>query len=439
MRVIGMIFNIYISNRIGSEAVGVFTLVMSVYLFFVTIATSGLSMAVTCILPEEFSKRNYAKVLLSIRTCIFLASILGIFSGIIICVFSSNIISMYLHNFVSNNVLYLIAIGLPFIAMSSCINGYFSARRKSYKTALVQVSELLVKIIMTIIFLSQNISKGVEFICISLILADVISEVFSFTLLFILYCKDKRNFSFYNTKQFGNYKKIWKISFPIAITSYIRSGLSTLKQLIIPSQLEKYGLSCSLSLSYYGIISGMIIPVLVFPSVFLSSFSILLIPEFSSYLANGNKKSIEFLTNKILFIISIFSFIIASFYFMFSNQISMFVYQSIEYAKWFKLLSPLIFFMYIDNILDSILKGLNKQFGVMCCNIFDLVSTIIIIYFLLPLFGINGYIFSIIFSELINFIISFIQLYKAVNIKKRFLLFFFIVILISLFVFVTNF
>lgn len=434
-----MIFNIYISNQIGSEAVGVFTLVMSVYLFFVTIATSGLSMAVTCILPEEFTNGNYVKALSTIRTCIFLASILGIFSGGIICIFSSNIVSMYLHNLVSNNVLYLITTGLPFIAMSSCINGYFSARRKSYKTAFVQISELLVKIIITIILLSQNISKSVESICISLILADVISEIFSFAILFMLYCKDKRNFCFHNTKLFGNYKKIWKISFPIAITSYVRSGLSTVKQLIIPSQLEKYGLSCSLSLSYYGVISGMIMPVLIFPSVFLSSFSVLLIPEFSSYLADKNKKSIDFLTNKILLITSIFSLIIASLYFIFSNQISLMVYQNIEYSKWFKLLSPLIFFIYIDNILDSILKGLNKQFGVMCCNIFDLVTSIIIIYFLLPLFGIDGYIFSIIFSELINFTISFFQLYKSVMIKRIFLLFFFIVILISLLIFVTHF
>ena len=35
-RSISMVFNIYVSNKIGSEAVGVFSLVMSVYMFFIT-------------------------------------------------------------------------------------------------------------------------------------------------------------------------------------------------------------------------------------------------------------------------------------------------------------------------------------------------------------------------------------------------------------------
>lgn len=180
-------------------------------------------------------------------------------------------------------------------------------------------------------------------------------------------------------------------------------------------------------------------PVLIFPSVFLSSFSILLIPEFSSYMADNNKKAINFLVNKILILTSIFSILIASIYFIFSSQISMIIYQTIEYAKWFKLLSPLIIFIYIDNILDSILKGLNKQFGVMCCNIFDLISSIIIIYFLLPIFGIEGYIFSIIFSELLNFIISFFQLYKCTKIKKEFIILFITLIFISILIFINNF
>ena len=46
-RSISMVFNIYVSNKIGSEAVGVFSLVMSVYMFFITLATSGLSLACT--------------------------------------------------------------------------------------------------------------------------------------------------------------------------------------------------------------------------------------------------------------------------------------------------------------------------------------------------------------------------------------------------------
>ena len=40
VRLVGMSFGIYINNKIGSEAVGVFGLISSVYVFSITLATS---------------------------------------------------------------------------------------------------------------------------------------------------------------------------------------------------------------------------------------------------------------------------------------------------------------------------------------------------------------------------------------------------------------
>lgn len=417
MRCVGLIFNIYISNKIGSEAVGIFTLVMSVYLFFVTVANSGLSVAVTYTLSEEFAIKQKKEAYKAIRTGIFFSLLLGIVAGGFI-IFASPVLS---HSFLQDKVspvpFYFIAIGLPFIAMSSCMNGYFSSIRKSYKTAIAQVLELLVKIMMTIVFLSWSISKGVEAICISLILADVISEIVSFLYLFVLYQKDKKKNYSISLQTFGQKKKLIKIAFPVAITSYLRSGLSTLKQLLIPSQLEKSGLSASTALSNYGVINGMVLPVLLFPNVLLTSFSSLLIPEISTYLAQKNNKAIHFVCDKIFRITGVFSIGIASIFFVFSHEISLLIYQSIESASYFKLLAPLIFFIYFDNIIDGILKGMNKQFAVMCCNVLDLSLTVLLIYFLLPILGIYGYLVSIFVSEILNFTVSFLQLIRTLHFK----------------------
>jgi len=77
--------------------------------------------------------------------------------------------------------------------------------------------------------------------------------------------------------------------------------------------------------------------------------------------------------------------------------------------------------MYMDNIIDCILKGLNKQFGVMCCNILDLSVTTCFIYFLLPIYGISGYIISIFISELLNFSVSLLQMIKYAKIRINFI------------------
>ena len=63
------------------------------------------------------------------------------------------------------------------------------------------------------------------------------------------------------------------------------------------------------------------------------------------------------------------------------------------------------------------LKGLNKQTGVVIVNIIDLVLTISILYFTLPVLGLTGYLLAIIISEIFNFCISYFQLYKATGFK----------------------
>ena len=421
MKFAALIFNIYISNQIGSEAVGVFSLVMAVYLFFITVATSGLNIAVTVIVSEKFALNKNKQAIKAIRTCIFFSLLLGIAAGGLILLFSNFITSKCLHNMVSSRPLFYIAIGLPFIAMSSCISSYFTTIRKAYKNAISQVFEFTIKMFATIILLKINITNGVEAVCISLILADVISEVCSFTLIFILYIIDIRLKKLEDVRSFGQRFNILKIAFPVAVTSYIRSGLSTLKQLIIPTQLEKSGISCSRALSQYGMINGMVLPVIAFPTVFTDSYSMLLIPEFSTYVAQKNYKAINFIANKIFKITCSFSMCICSIFFIFSNELGMAIYNNIEIGYFFKVFTPFIFFMYMDHIIDCILKGLNKQFGVMCCNILDLSITTCFIYFLLPILGIKGYVLSIFFSEVLNFSISLFQLIKYSKIRPNLL------------------
>lgn len=414
-----MVFNLYIYNKIGSEAVGIFNLIMSVYMLAVTLATSGLNIACTYIVSEQFSKGDYSNGIRAVKNCFSFSTLLGLFSSFILILFSNIISQNWLQATVSNIPLYLIAIGLPFIGISSVLNGYFAAVRKAYKSAFSQAFELTVKIFATILLLTFYPSHNIESICISLILGDVISEICSCILLVVLYHKDKNKYIKRTSKNFNFKKQILKIVFPVSITSCVRSGLSTLMQFVIPNRLMLFGISYSVALSEYGKISGMAMSILLFPSVFIMSFSNLLVPEFASLSAMQYKKRILQICQKVFSYTSAFSIIIAIIFFFFSNEISMLAFQNSECTNYIIVLAPLVLFMYVNNIIDSILKGLNKQFSVMICNILDLILTIGILYFLLPILGILGYLLAIMISELFNFIISYFQLYKATKFKME--------------------
>ena len=53
LQVIGMFFNVYISNKIGTESIGIYQLIMSVYMFSITVANSGIHLATTRIISEQ--------------------------------------------------------------------------------------------------------------------------------------------------------------------------------------------------------------------------------------------------------------------------------------------------------------------------------------------------------------------------------------------------
>lgn len=414
MKSIGMVFNLYLSNKIGSEAVGVFSLVMSVYVFAITLSTSGLSLACTRIVSEQLAQNNKKNGFKAVKSCLLFSLFLGLTSSFLILFFAKTITKNWLKTMISPMPLYLIAIGLPIISMASVLNGYFSAVRKGYKSAITQTVEWIIKILVSILFLNLCPDKNVEMICVGLILADVISEFCSFFLLYFLYKIEKTTYYNRAITSISFKKEILKISLPVCITSYIRSGLSMAKQFLIPNRLVLFGLPYRIALSEYGKINGMTMPILLFPNVFITSFSNLLIPEFSSLMVKQYQKRMKEICRKIFRITFVFSFGIAILFFLFADEISLMTFHNLDCGRYLKLLSPIILFMYLDNIIDSILKGLNKQFEVLVCNILDLILTISLLYFLLPHLGINGYLLCIIISEIFNFCVSSFQLYRAV-------------------------
>ena len=390
---------------------------MSVYTFGITLASAGINISTTRIVAEELACKNEIGAKKATRRCLFFSLIFSTCASMIFFIFSDFLTVHCLHNRISKKVIYLICIALPFISMSSAINGYFTAVRRVYKNAFAKFFEEFVKIICTAFLLKSFMPDGIDYACYSLIFADVISEVTSFLHLYFLYLRDKHGSlveSRYQDLDSYN-KRILRIAIPVALTSYLRSGLSTIKQLIIPSSLQKSGMNSSNSLIAYGIVNGMAMPIIMFPVSLITSFSSLLIPEFSRYYTQEKYQKIKSVSSFLLICTFMFSVIVAIFIFIFSDELSNLIYHKTEIAKYLRILSPLIIIMYLDVVIDSILKGLDAQVDVMVVNIFDCLISIAFIYFLVPILGFSGYIISIFISEVVDFSLSGYKLLKILR------------------------
>lgn len=393
---------------------------MSVYMLFVCFASSGVNLATSRIVSEQMAYGKEDGMKVAVRKCINYSLFMGTVSAVLLFLFAPFISTYWLHSKVSYIPLRIIAVSLPFLSVSSSINGYFSAIRNVKKTALSQVLGQIVQIYFVSFFINYFLPSGIEYACISLVLGSTISEIASFLLLSFSYKREVRKKKCIMNRGDNYTKQILRITLPIAFTSYVRSGLSTLKQILIPIRLEKSGISCEKALAQYGMINGMAMPLIMFPCSFISSFSMLLIPEFSYLNAKGNYNRINFAINKILKFCFIFSFLIMGIFWCFSEELSSSIYSEADVSIFIKVLSPLIVLMYIDNVVDGILKGLDKQVAVMGINILDLFTSITFIYFLLPIQGIKGYIVVLFISEILNGLVSLFLLIKETNLKVDF-------------------
>ena len=408
IRTVGVTFQVYISNRAGAEAMGLFSLLSGVYGFALTLATSGIHLGVTRLVVDSIAEKKSERVSPAMKRATIYALLFGILSAILLSASADMIGTHWLKDTRTISSLRLLAITLPFISLSSAWGGYFTAVRRPYKNALVQVLEQAIKIFATLQLLGVLLPFGIELTCCALVLGGVVAETLSFFLEFFLYLSDrKKNFQKNDCdsgKKEG--RKLLSITLPIAFTTYIRSGLITLQHILIPEGLRNSGASHSAALIAYGSIHSMAMPIILYPAALISSFSGLLVPELAESSIERSDLRTRYMISRVWSLSLIFSIGVAGILICFSKELGDTLYPGTETAKYIRILAPLIPIMYVDTATDAMMKGLGEQVYSMKINIADALISVILVWLLIPKYGIQGYIFAIYFSEFFNTVCS---------------------------------
>lgn len=425
MRAVSVSFNVYVSEKLGASGMGLFSLIMSVYGFAVTFATSGINLAVVRLVAENMdqTRGNVKKIM---RACLSYTLFFGILAFLILFSSSAVIGEHVLGDVRTIPSLRMIAVSLPFIAVTSALGGYFNGVRRVYKNAVTQVLEQTTKLVLCTAGLIFLAPAGLEYGCLAVVGGGSIAELISFIISFSLYLYDrKHNFEEGNTasdkikEKTSKLKEVISIAFPVALSAYARSGLITAEHLAIPWGLKKNGASTDKALASYGIIHGMVMPVILFPSAILSAFSGLLIPEVAECRAKNDVSQIRYITGRVFQVSLLFSIGVAGIFICFSNELGMTIYKSSEAVAYIKLIAPLIPVMYLDSAVDSMLKGLGQQLHSMKINIIDASLSLILVVILIPKIGIYGYIIVIFVCEIINISLSICRLLTIVDIDTQ--------------------
>ncbi len=423
MRAVSVIFNVYISNKAGSEAMGLFSLLGSIYGFSMTVAVAGINLGVTRLVSDALAKNDPKGAKKGASIALAVCTLTGTLAGILLFSLSGYLGGVVLGDVRAIRPLKLLAFTLTPIAICSCLSGYFTAVRRVKINAAFGIVAQFVKIGATVLLLSFFVDLGTEQACLCLVAGGAIAEFFSLGVTFILYLVDKRKLTRTSASpddtSKGLTRKLLSITLPVTFSACIRSALSMFQHILIPKGIFKSGKSWGEALSSYGALHGMALPLLLFPSAFISAFAGLLIPEISECCAQSDSARLERTAYRTLSLSLFFSIGVSGIMLFFSNELGVAIYNNEETALYIKILAPLIPVMYIDSAVDAILKGSGHQVYSMNINIIDTLTACIFALTLIPRIGIWGYVISIYATEIMNTSLSLIKMMSVTQMRPR--------------------
>ncbi len=417
LRLIAIGFSAWLSRKIGSEGMGLFQLIFSVYSFASTIATSGIYLAVTRLVSEEIGRGSYARANDAMRVCMIYGVIVSAAAAAFLWYGAPFIGTRILGDARTIRSMRVLSAALPFMAFSCSLRGYFFAIRQVWKTNSSQILEQLIRIVVVSIAFQFVLPNGLEWACTGIALGSVVSEGLTFFYTLTLYLWDKRQRRFSPEKVGATAGNVLHIAVPVALSNYLKEALVTLENILIPRGFRKYGADSALALSQYGMMSAMVMPILNFPAALITSFASLLVPEVAEWRATGRESEIDRLTEQVLRITLLFALPVSALFICFGVQLGSAVYDNRQVGQMLWVMAPLTPILYLDTVADALLKGMDEQLSVLRYSIIDSGLSVVLLYTLLPVFGLQGYITVLFFTSFVNASLSISRLTQVVRIS----------------------
>ncbi len=414
-RILGFVYRVYMSNAIGSEGMGLYQLIVPIYMLVWSISSSGISTTVSKLTAQENALNKYG----DINRILFHSVIISVLIALVLSIalyFSADIICMFLLKDTRAILsLKLISFCFPFMAAASCIRGWFFGLRETLTPAISQVFEQSVRML-TIFFLSGIlIPKGVEFAAAAAVTGMCLGEIASFVYVYLShkqFKKSNRLFSPYTKNLRLVYITILSMAIPLTANRMTGSFLSTLENILIPQKLQSFGLSQKNAMEIYGELTGMVMPLLMFPSSILTALSTTLLPAISEASAAGNKYRIITTLKKSMSFTSIIGIGTCGLFITYPNEICELIYNRFELGELLFSIGVLCPFMYLQVTFSGILNGLGEQIFIFKTSLLSSVINISFIYFMIPQYGIYAFILGWFISILT---VSFMCMHKIMK------------------------
>ena len=298
------------------------------------------------------------------------------------------------------------------VCLSGCMTGYFTAANRIGTLAAVEIGEQLCYMAVTMTTLTFWAGHDPAKACQAVVLGSGVSACMTLSCLLFLRIRHRPP----PGPRISVGRRLTQTAVPLALADDLKSGISTAENLMVPKRLALCR-SIDSPLAAFGMVSGMVFPVLMFPAAILYGLSDLLIPEMARCNASGSRRRIRYLARRSLRLALFYGIACGGVLFLLAEPLCILLYRSGEageYLRWFALLAPML---YCDAVVDAMNKGLGQQTVCVRFNILTSVMDVLGLYFLLPVWGIRGYFVSFFVSHAVNAVLSLGLLLKITGLR----------------------
>lgn len=401
LRLVGTSFQVYLSSRIGAAGIGLLQLTMSVGSLAMIAGIAGVRTATMYLTAEELGKKRPQNVTWVLSGCLLYSIACGGTAAFFLYTFAPQIASQWIGDSRATEALRLLAAFLPASCLCSVMTGYFTAANRIGTLAAVEVAEQLCSMAVTMTALSLWAGSDPGRACLCVVLGSGMGSLFTLSCLVVLRLRQGRVAG----PRIPVGQRLAQAAVPLALADVLKSGISTTENLMVPKRLS-LNRAISDPLASFGLLSGMVFPVLMFPACILFGLAELLIPELARCAAAGSRKRIHYLVRRSLRIAMLYGFFFSGAMILVAVPLCQRLYGSGEAGKCLELYALLIPMLYCDSITDAMTKGLGQQKMCVRYNILTNTLDVLLLYFLLPKYGMTGYFISFFLTHLLNFVLS---------------------------------
>lgn len=423
-RIIGFFYRIYLSRLFGEEGMGIYQLLSPVLALSFSLSAAAYQTAISKLVAERTAK-GQVESFQPLLTGLSISLPLSVVCNAVIFLFAEPIGTCLLSEPRTVSMLRILSFSIPFSAVHSCINGYFYGIKKAGLPAGAQLIEQLVRVGCVFGISGYAVSRGnhptINVAVLGLTVGEFISMLVTIGAIYLVYARQSLCAKTPSTKDSilcrlsDSYGGILHMALPLTANRIVLNILLSVESVSIPNKLRMYGYDTTTSLSIYGVLTGMAMPLIFFPNAITGSISVLLLPLISESYAKGDIRAVKTATLRTVKYCFLLGMICMGCFALLGDFAGNFLFHSPLAGYFITTLSFICPFIYLDTTLSSILQGLGMAGHIFVMNVFCLLIRLGFVFIMVPTVGIKGYLWGLLASQIALCILYLLCLYRFVK------------------------